>query len=92
MADDFAGWRVFQSYFDGSFHVSFTDIVDLEHLLVRPEGGGKYFDSVDRADYLKKTNMVLKWAWPFTQGNGVIADPLLDKEDSWELFMSCLVS
>lgn len=84
MADDFARWRVFQSYFDGRFHISFTEVLDLEHLLPGSKTEMEYADSFDRADYLKKTNILLKWAWPLTQGECIVADPLLKKQDTWQ--------
>ena len=84
MADDFARWRVFQSYFDGQFHISFTEVLDIEHLLPGSKTEMEYAASFDRADYLKKTNILLKWAWPLTQGECIVADPLLKKQDTWQ--------
>jgi hypothetical protein len=73
--DQFSGCRIFQSYFDGRFHILFTDVLDLGHMIAVPDWGQRYFDMVDRKDYVKKLNMLLKWAWPIAQGNTVAKAP-----------------
>ncbi|KAJ5463209.1 hypothetical protein N7475_008153 [Penicillium sp. IBT 31633x] len=69
LMDKFGGCRMFQSYFDGKLHVQFSELLDLGHTIAVPAYGEKYFDMVDRKDFLKKLNLLLKWAWPIPQGN-----------------------
>lgn len=66
---------MFQSYFDGKLHVQFSELLDLGHMIAVPAYGEKYFDMVDRKDFLEKLNLLLKWAWPFAQGNTVANVP-----------------
>lgn len=73
--DKFGGCRMFQSYFDGKLHVQFSELLDLGHMIAVPAYGEKYFDMVDRKDFLEKLNLLLKWAWPFPQGNTVAKFP-----------------
>ncbi|CAG7960939.1 unnamed protein product [Penicillium nalgiovense] len=75
LMDKFGGCRMFQSYFDGKLHVQFSELLDLGHMIAVPAYGEKYFDMVDRKDFLEKLNLLLKWAWPFPQGNTVAKFP-----------------
>ncbi|CAI7567869.1 unnamed protein product [Penicillium palitans] len=75
LMDKFGGCRMFQSYFDGKLHVQFSELLDLGHMIAVPAYGEKYFDMVDRKDFLEKLNLLLKWAWPFAQGNTVANVP-----------------
>ncbi|KAJ5970323.1 uncharacterized protein N7479_000241 [Penicillium vulpinum] len=55
LMDKFGGCRMFQSYFDGKFHVQFSELLDLVgHMIAVPAYGEKYFDIVDRKDFLKR--------------------------------------
>ncbi|KAJ6149842.1 hypothetical protein N7471_001041 [Penicillium samsonianum] len=75
LMDKFGGCRMFQSYFDGKLHVQFSELLDLGHMIAVPAYGEKYFDMVDRKDFLEKLNLLLKWAWPIPQGNTVANVP-----------------
>jgi hypothetical protein len=44
-------------------------------MIAVPAYGEKYFDMVDRKDFLEKLNLLLKWAWPIPQGNTVADVP-----------------
>lgn len=76
--DRYGKHRIFQSYFDGKFHIQFTQLLDLGHMIVVPEWGQKYFDIVDRKDYLEKLNLLLKWAWPIPQGSAIAKIPRVE--------------
>ena len=71
VSDEFGGCCVLQSFFDGRLHVYFTQVLDLQQLITKPGWGEKYFDVIDRKDYVEKMNILLKWAWPIAQGNTV---------------------
>ncbi|KAI2695443.1 hypothetical protein CBS147332_9372 [Penicillium roqueforti] len=75
LMDKFGGCRMLQSYFNGKLHVQFSEILDLGHMIAVPAYRQKYFDMVDRKDFLEKLNLLLKWAWPIPQGNTVANVP-----------------
>lgn len=75
--DEFGGIRILQSYFDGKFHIQFSEVLDLGHMIAVPDWGQKYFDMIDRKDYLEKLNLLLKWAWPIVQGD-ILSKDLMD--------------
>ncbi|KAJ6190493.1 hypothetical protein N7519_000514 [Penicillium mononematosum] len=75
LMDKFGGCRMFQSYFDGKLQVQFSELLDLGHMIAVPAYGEKYFDMVDRKDFLGKLNLLLKWAWHFPEGNTVANVP-----------------
>ncbi|KAJ5855658.1 uncharacterized protein N7529_009602 [Penicillium soppii] len=75
LMDQSGGCRMFQSYFDGKLHVQFSELLDLGHMIAVPAYGQKYFDMVDRKDFLEKLNLLLKWTWPIIQGSTVANVP-----------------
>ncbi|KAJ5166550.1 uncharacterized protein N7482_005331 [Penicillium canariense] len=75
LMDEYGGCRIFQFSFDGKLHIQFTQVLDLGYVIAVPDWGIRYFDMIDRKDYLEKLNLLLKWAWPIPQGNPVAKVP-----------------
>lgn len=75
VVDGFGRCRMLHSYFDGKLYVQFSELLDFGYMIREPLEGQKYFDTVDREDFLEKFNVLLYWAWPVAQGSTIANVP-----------------
>lgn len=55
----------------------FSEILNCKHVVFEQELEGEvfYFDLVDREEYLRILNIILKWAWPIAQKTTGMEEP-----------------
>ncbi|CAI7587156.1 unnamed protein product [Penicillium bialowiezense] len=73
--DTFGRCRMLHSYFDGKLYVQFSELLDFGYMIREPPEGQKYFDTIDKEDFLEKFNVLLYWAWPVAQGSTIANVP-----------------